>query len=74
VANNHHRRGTRVSTSFSRLEVEAFIAVEEQILRGADPRIIMRSEAWRSLSRKVRRMRLSIVEGRSGREPSGAVS
>jgi hypothetical protein len=68
VPRNAPRRGTRASTSHSRDEVEAFIAVEEAVLRGGDARVIMRSAAWRALSSKLRRIRRSIAEGRSGRD------
>jgi hypothetical protein len=70
VPNNHHRRGTTAGNTFRLDEVEAFVAVEEALLRGADASVIMRSAGWRSLASKVRRMRQSMREGRSGRTPS----
>ena len=45
MAGNHHKRGTRASTSHSLEEVEVFVAVESAILRGGDPRVLMRSPA-----------------------------
>lgn len=68
MSNNAHRRGTTAGNTFRRDEVEAFIAVEQTILRGGDPRVLMRSPGWRSLAAKVRRMLQSMVDGRAGRD------
>lgn len=68
MSNNAHRRGMSAGNTFRRDEVEAFVAVEDILLRGGDVRVLLRSPGWRSLADKVRRMQRSMREGRSGRD------
>ncbi len=66
MVRNPKRRGAGASNSFTRAEVDAAFQLFETLARGGDVSIIARAPAVQSVRAKFARMRLSVVQGRSG--------
>lgn len=69
MASNPKRKCMGASNSFTRAEVDAGVQLFDLLARGGDPRVLIRSPLVRSIHAKFRRMRQSILEGKSGIGP-----